>query len=78
MYATLLLRAGITSLASVYYKDENELLDASDDIDKTYTDVVLPDKMKYNLEAIENFSFLGDIKIIFMTVFAVLGKNYCD
>ena len=78
MYATLLLRAGITSLASVYYKDENELLDASDDIEKTYTEVVLPDKMKYNLEAIENFSFLGDIKIIFMTVFAVLGRNYSD
>lgn len=78
MYATLLTRAGITSLASVYYKDENELLDASDDIDKTYTEVVLPDKMKYNLEAIENFSFFGDIKIIFMTVFAVLGKNYTD
>ncbi len=76
MYATLLTRAGVTSLASVYYKDENELLDASDNIDKTYTEVVLPDKMKYNLEAIENFSFFGDIKIIFMTVFAVLGKNY--
>ncbi len=78
MYATLLTRAGITSLASVYYKDENELLDASDNIDKTYTEVVLPDKMKYNLEAIENFSFFGDIKIIFMTVFAVLGRNYTD
>lgn len=76
MQATLLLRAGITSLASVYYKDENDLLDASDDIDKTYTQVVLPDKMKYNLEAIENFSFFGDIKIIFMTAFALLGKDY--
>jgi len=78
MRATLLMRAGITSLASVYYKDENDLLDASCDIDKTYIETVLPDKMKYNLEAIENFTFFGDIKIIFMTVFALFGKDYSD
>ena len=76
MMATLLLPAGVTSLASIYYKDEAELLDASDDTDKTYVEVVLPEKMKYNLRAIEKFSFFGDIKVMFMTVFAVLGKEY--
>lgn len=78
MMATLLLPAGITSLASIYYKDEAELLDSADDADKVYVEKVLPAKMYYNLKAIEEFSFWGDIKIMFMTFFAVLGKEYRD
>ncbi len=72
MMATLLLPAGITSEASVYYKDENELLDAAEDVEKTYLEVVLPDKMKYNLAAIKSFSFIDDIKVMILTVIAVL------
>ena len=71
MMATLLLPAGITSEASVYYKDENELLDAAEDVEKTYLEVVLPDKMKYNLAAIKSFSFIDDIKVMILTVLAV-------
>lgn len=71
MMATLLLPAGITSEASVYYKDENELLDAAEDVEKTYLEVVLPDKMKYNLAAIRSFSFIDDIKVMILTVLAV-------
>ena len=76
MFATLLLPAGITSEASIRYKDEAELLDAADDVDRVYVEDVLPEKMKYNLEAIKNFSFLGEIATMFRTVFAVLGKEY--
>lgn len=76
MWATLLLPAGITSEASIYYKDESSLLDGAKDVDKTYVEEVLPAKMKYNLKAIEKFGFWRDIKIMFMTVFAVLGKDY--
>ena len=76
MQATLLLPAGVTSLASIMYKDEDTLLEGAEDVEKTYTQQVLPDKMRYNLEAIEKFSFFGDIKLMFMTVFAVLGKDY--
>ena len=76
MMATFLLPAGVTSLASIYYKDEAELLDAAEDTDRVYVEEVLPAKMYYNLKAIENFSFFGDIKVMFMTVFAVLGKDY--
>lgn len=76
MQATLLLPAGVTSLASIMYKDEDEILEGAEDVEKTYTQQVLPDKMRYNLEAIEKFSFWGDIKLMFMTVFAVLGKDY--
>ena len=78
MMATLLLPAGITSLASIYYKDEAKLYDAAKDVDVSYIEDVLPIKMKHNLEAIEKFSFWGDIKIMFMTFFAVLGKEYVD
>lgn len=74
--ATLLLPAGITSEASIRYKDEAELLDASSDVDKTYIEEVPPGKMKYNLDSIKNFSFFGDIATMFRTVLAVLGKDY--
>ncbi|MBQ6999065.1 MAG: sugar transferase [Clostridia bacterium] len=76
MLATLLLPAGVTSEASIYYKDEAQLLDSADDVDKIYIEKILPDKMYYNLREIKNFSFWHDIKIMFMTVFAVLGKEY--
>lgn len=78
MMATLLLPAGITSIASIYYKDEAELLDAAEDTDKVYVEEVLPAKMHYNLKAIEKFGFWADIKVMFMTAFAMLGKEYCD
>lgn len=75
MYATLLMPAGVTSLASINYKDEEKLLSGAEDTDSTYINRILPDKMKYNLEYIEKFGFFYDIKIMFMTVFAVLKKE---
>ena len=76
MMATLLMPAGVTSLASIMYKDEDELLAGAEDVDGTYVKKVLPGKMYYNLKGIKEFSFWGDIKLMFMTVFAVLGKEY--
>lgn len=72
MMATLLLPAGVTSEASILYKDESELLDKAENADEVYIKEVLPAKMKYNLESIKAFSFFGDIKTIFRTVFAVI------
>ena len=74
--ATLLMPAGITSEASIRYKDEAKLLDAADDVDKVYMEQVLPAKMVWNLESIRRFRFLREILTMFRTVFAVLGKNY--
>lgn len=71
-YATLLMPAGITSEASIRYKDEDALLDAADDVDRVYIEQVLPDKMKWNLESVKKFSFWKDIATMFRTVFAVL------
>ena len=76
MMATLLLPAGITSLACIFYKDEAELLDSAEDADRIYIEEILPGKMYYNLKAVKEFSFLNDIKTMIMTVFAVLGKEY--
>ncbi len=76
MMATLLLPAGVTNLATIYYKDEAKLLDGVEDIDKVYIEKILPAKMYYNLREIERFNFWEDIKVMFMTVFAVLGKEY--
>lgn len=72
MYATLLLPAGITSVASIQYKDEDEILSKAKDPDDAYIHEVLPDKMKYNLASIENFSFLNEIKTMVNTLKAVI------
>lgn len=72
MRATLLLPAGITSTASILYKDEAQLLENSSDPDKTYVEEILPEKMKYNLQSIRDFSLLNDLKTMFATVGAVL------
>ena len=76
MLATLLLPAGITSLASIYYKDEAELLDGAEDTDKVYVEDVLPAKMRYNLKEIKRFGFWRDIGTMFKTALAMLGKEY--
>lgn len=76
MNATLLLPAGITSEASIRYKDEAELLDAAADVDKVYIEKVLPEKMKYNLQSIKRFSFGREIATMFRTFFAICGKDY--
>lgn len=72
MYATLLLPAGVTSEASIVYKDEAKLLEEADDVNRVYINQILPDKMKYNLDSIRTFNFWSDIKIMFRTVFAVI------
>ena len=76
MKATLLMPAGITSVASIKYKDEDEILEKAvkdgKDTDEAYVNDVLPDKMKYNLEYINKFSFWYDIKVCIDTVIGVL------
>ena len=75
-YATLLLPAGVTSEASIRYKDEYKLLAEADDVDKVYIEEVLPAKMVWNLESIIRFRFMREILTMVRTVLAVLGKEY--
>ena len=72
-YATLLMPAGITSLASIMYKDEEKLLNTAEDVDEVYINDILPDKMEYNLSYTKNFGFRSDIKLMFKTVKEVLS-----
>ncbi|MBO4747480.1 MAG: sugar transferase [Clostridiales bacterium] len=74
--ATLLMPAGITSEASIRYKDEDKLLKDTTNVDDVYVEQILPAKMKWNLESIRRFSFGRDILTMFRTVAAVLGKEY--
>lgn len=76
MMATLLLPAGVTSKASICYKDEAEILDNVLDVDLTYKEKILPIKMHYNLNAIDTFCLKNDIKIIVMTICSVFFGMY--
>lgn len=70
MWATLLMPAGVTSLASIRYKDEDEIIGSvsdPDEVDRIYLETILPEKMKYNLEYLSEFRFFGDIKLMFST-----------
>ena len=76
MRATLLLPAGITSEASIRYKDEAKLLDGAENADKVYVEQILPAKMEYNLKSIQEFSIFGEIMTMFRTIFVMFGKKY--
>lgn len=71
MFATLLMPAGITSMASIMYKDEEKLLTLSENTDDTYVNEILPEKMKYNVEYVRSFTMWNDIKIMLKTVVVV-------
>jgi lipopolysaccharide/colanic/teichoic acid biosynthesis glycosyltransferase len=75
MKISLLLPAGITSPASILYKEESNLLKDSTDVDEVYIHKIMPDKMVYNIQYIKSFSFWGDIKIMFQTVAAVIKQK---
>ena len=71
-YATLLMPAGITSLASIKFKNEDKLLSASTNIDEDYINIILPKKMRYNLIYINSFNMKNDILLMLRTVKEVL------
>ena len=75
MKATLLLPAGVTSTASILFKDEEELIAKfileGMEVDDIYITKVLPEKMHYNLSYLKNYSFLGDLKLMVWTVLKV-------
>lgn len=72
MWATLLLRPGVTSPASIRYKDEAKILEGAEDPESAYVKDVLPQKMVYNYSYLCNVSLFGDMKILLETIIAVL------
>ena len=75
MMATLLMPAGITSDASIRYKDEDKLLADAEDVDYVYIHKVLPAKMKYNLRSIRKFCLINDIFTMIDTIVSVFGDS---
>lgn len=69
----LSVKPGITDMASIKYRNENELLEKADDPDKMYIEVIMPDKLKYNLEYIKNQSFLYDMRLALLTFKEILS-----
>ena len=76
MMATLLLPAGVTSEASIRYKNEYSLLAEADDVDEVYVHEILPGKMQYNLKALREFSCFEELTTMLRTILAVCGKEY--
>ncbi len=72
MKATLLLPAGVTSKASIEYKDEEKILKEAENIDEVYVERILGEKMRINIESIRSFSFFSDMVLLLRTCLAVL------
>lgn len=68
------VRPGITDMASIRYRNENELLEKAEDPDKYYVEVVMQDKLRINLEYVAQHSFWFDIKLIFKTFWAIVSE----
>jgi len=68
------VRPGITDLASIRYRNENELLEKVENPDKYYVEVIMQDKLSINLEYVEKCSFWFDVELIFKTFWEIITK----
>lgn len=73
--AILSVKPGITDFASVWNSDEASILEGANDPDKAYMELIWPEKKRLQLKYVREQSFLTDLKIIWMTVQAVIGKK---
>ena len=68
------VRPGITDMASICYRNENELLETVEDPETYYRTVIMQDKLRINLEYVKHHSFLGDIWLIFKTIGCIIKE----
>ena len=71
----LSVRPGLTDYASIRYVNENALLAASNNPEETYIHEIMPDKLKLNLKYVDEQSLWVDIKIMFMTLKAIVARK---
>lgn len=69
------VRPGITDPASIRFRNENELLEKTEDPEKYYIEVIMQEKLKLYLEYVENASFWYDIKLIFQTFWVIIKER---
>ena len=70
----LSVKPGITDLASIEFRNENDLLDGDEDPERKYIEEIMPAKLALNLKYIEKAGFFYDIGLIFKTVFKVIKE----
>ncbi len=70
----LSVRPGMTSLASIRYRNENDILAAAEDPERAYIEQVMPDKIAIDLEYVEHAGLLADIRLIFRTFKEIITK----
>lgn len=70
----LTVRPGITDLASIKYRNENELLSSQSDPEQYYITHIMPDKLKYNIEYVEKHNLLYDCKLILKTILVIIKE----
>jgi lipopolysaccharide/colanic/teichoic acid biosynthesis glycosyltransferase len=75
MKATLLLPAGVTSKASIEYKDEEKILKEAENTDEVYVERILGEKMSFNTDAIKCFSLGSDFVLLFSTLYAMVSRE---
>ena len=68
----LSVRPGITDYASIKFRNENDLLSETDEPEKLYIDVIMPEKLKLNMQYIQDNSVFKDIRIIFVTIYTII------
>ena len=68
------VRPGITDMASIRYRNENELLESVDNPDQYYVEVIMQDKLRINLEYVTRHSFWFDIQLIFKTFYTIVSE----
>lgn len=71
----LSVKPGITDYASIEYVDENTILGSANDPQKTYVEIILPDKINLNMKYINNQTIIEYFKIIFLTLFHIFKKK---
>ena len=67
----LSVRPGITDIASIEFRNENEILASYEDPEKAYIEIIMPKKLEYNLKYIDKMSFKTDITLIFATLYKI-------
>ena len=71
----LTIKPGITDWSSIIYREENSILEKSNDPEADYINIIIPDKIKYNLIFIEKYNSIEYLKIIFVTIWKIIKKN---
>lgn len=73
--AIMSIRPGITDWASIWNSDEGSILAGAEDPDKAYMELIRPTKIKLQLKYVRDRSFWTDIKIIFLTLLAIVRPH---